>query len=80
MKRERKYEDGEYQVWSGVARPNKRGLYIVYWRGMEIGRERHLWEATSLIGKHKYMMSGAPAPAQPITPETEAWLNKMFDE
>lgn len=78
MKRECKHQDGEYQVWSGVERPNKRGLYLVYWRGMEVGRERYLSDAKDCINKHKWRMSGSPAPAQPITAETEAWLDKLF--
>ena len=53
MKRQCRYTEGDYQVWSGVANPNAKGVHIVYWRGMEIGRATHNYWAHRVIDEHK---------------------------
>lgn len=82
MKRECKYKEGDYQVWSGTdttANPKKRGTYIVYWRGMELKRFRYMSEAQWCIGAHKRNRETNYTPKpKPFKPETEAWFDKFF--
>jgi hypothetical protein len=53
MKHRSVYAEGEYSVWSGVEHPHRKGVFVVYWRGQEIGRENYLIDAQRKIDKHK---------------------------
>jgi hypothetical protein len=81
MKRECKFRDGDYQVWSGRENPQSRGTYIIYWRGIEIGRDKYLSGAQLFIRLHKHNQESIARHAEkqrPLKPETEAWLDKLF--
>ena len=53
MKHRSVYAEGEYSVWSGVEHPHRKGVFVVYWRGQEIGRENYLRNAQWMIDKHQ---------------------------
>ena len=79
MRQERKTKEGEYEAWSGVSSPTGRGVFVVYWKGIEIGRGNYIYNAHHIIDKHKQLLITAPRPkTKPLTPETEAWLDRLL--
>ena len=64
MKHRSVYSEGEYTVWSGVEKAKGKGVFVVYWQGIEIERTRYLRDAQWAISAHKqkqYVASGKPA-------------------
>jgi hypothetical protein len=79
MKRQCVYERGEYQVWAGTNNTKKRGTYFVYWKGIDIGRDEYLHRAQRRIDQHEREQTTKYTPKpMPLTPETEAWLNRLL--
>jgi len=79
MKRERKHGDDEYQIWSGRSNPKQRGMYIVYWKGIELQRCRYFSDAQAWAAQHKRMKDNEYTPKpKPLTPETDAWLDRLL--
>lgn len=81
MKRTCVYQEGDYQVWSGRQNTQSRGTYIIYWRGIEIGRDKYLSGAQLFVRLHKnnheFIQRKIEKP-EPLKADTEAWLDKLF--
>lgn len=79
MRQERKTQEGDYQIWSGVSRPNARGVFVVYWQGIEIGRAAYIYLAHSIIDKHKNNIALKPrGKPTPVSQETSEWIDKLM--
>lgn len=81
MKRERKHIEGEYQIWSGVTSPTGKGVFVVYWKGLEIGREAYWHRASHVMCTHQSQQSTKPRPKRKdteTTKEIEAWLGRLL--
>jgi hypothetical protein len=81
MRHECKTKEGAYEVWSGVSNPTGKGVFIVYWQGIEIGRDAYMHRAHSIIDKHKQLLITAPRPKRKdllVTPDTDAWLDGLL--